>query len=206
MPQNIHIIDRSDVITHVNTAWISFARENGIPEARGEDYEGRSIWDFIEDETTSQLWRLIFDKVRTGRKVLRLHYRCDSPDRRRYMLMGIFPLPYGQIEMVNRVLREETRRPVDFLDPLVSHTWGPLAVCSWCKKLRVSPALPERPECEDWTEIEEAIARLGLLDLPGLPSLSHTICIACKNTVLMELEQESGSQVVITLTAAEGSS
>ena len=206
MPRAIHTIDSQEIITHVNSEWISFALKNGIPDADAAVFVGRSIWDFIEDESTIQIWRAILDRVRSSQKVLQIQYRCDSPDRKRYMLMEIVPLPSQQIEMANRVLKEESRTPVELLNPLTVHSWGPLVLCSWCKKLRVSPAVPERPEFEDWMEVEDALTKLNLFDLPGLPSISHSICITCKNAFLKGLEQESEEHSIIVLSQNEPSS
>jgi len=44
-------------------------------------------------------------------------------------------------------------------------------ICSWCKKILVK---------DDWSEIEEAACKLGLLEADVLPQLSHGICPPCR--------------------------
>src|SRR5450631_2450126 len=82
-------IDGHDDIISVNSAWKAFARSNGAPHL-AEQVVGRSLWEFVSDGTTRQVYRDLLVRVRGGRTVT-FSYRCDSPSLRRYMRMTMTP-------------------------------------------------------------------------------------------------------------------
>jgi hypothetical protein len=50
-----------------------------------------------------------------------------------------------------------------------------LTMCGWCDRFLVDG---------EWVEVEEAVARLGLFELPKLPSIDHGVCPDCTEMLL----------------------
>lgn len=165
----VHCIDRTDKLTFVNEAWIRFARENDADKLVSTPVTGRLLWEFIVDDETKELYRAVLGRTRNQQVEVRFPYRCDGPDRRRYMEMVMTPLTEGEVKFTSRLLREEPRDPVRLLEAETPRSADLIKMCGWCKKI----STPE------WMEVEEAIRRLGLLELSVLPKVSHGICPNC---------------------------
>jgi hypothetical protein len=75
-------------------------------------------------------------------------------------------------------LVEELPRPaVPLLDRRAERAGEQLTMCGWCARLLVDA---------EWTPLDEAVARLGLLESVP-PPLSHGICPDCAGAVQREL-------------------
>jgi hypothetical protein len=184
MTVTIHRVNRDDRLIYVDTEWIRFGRENWNPALSNEDFMGRSLWDFTVDPEMQHLWKLILKRVREKQSPVMLPYRCDSPGCRRYMKMGLIPFPDGDVEMMNRTIREESREPVALLDSGALRDGRDLTICSWCKRVRIFEG-----EAPQWVEVEEAVARLRLLDGESFPRLSHGTCHECHQRIIAELDR-----------------
>lgn len=171
----IHTVDSSGNIVAVNDAWLEFARENDAPELVREAVVGRPIWDFIEGRETRHISRLLLEKACTSGKSMTIPYRCDSPGIRRFLEMEIAPLKDGTVEFRSRFLKSESRDPVGLLDRRAERTNEFIAICSWCRRIRIDG---------QWTEVEEAVKRLDLFSSASLPQLTHGICQDCNKLVL----------------------
>ncbi|MHC1744204.1 MAG: hypothetical protein AB9873_14380 [Syntrophobacteraceae bacterium] len=188
----IHRLDPEDTISFVDAEWIAFAHANWDRTLKIDKILGRSLWDFIQDSATIDLWKLVLARVREGQFFLRIPYRCDSPDLRRFMEMGIAPYPDGSIETHNRILREEPREPDPILDAHAPRSGETLCICSLCKRVLDPKGLTE-PSTADgsrqsWVEIEELSNRSQLLDQASFPRLTHTVCPACTDHVTRSLD------------------
>jgi ActR/RegA family two-component response regulator len=164
-------IDRSGVISWVNDAWLSFARENGWAVAR-QDVIGTKLTTHIADLETRYLHSLIAERMREQHRPLRLDFRCDSPTRRRFMRMEIIYDRFAdEIEYRSWLLREEVRAPVALLDSRNANRADTrLAVCGWCNRVEADGR---------WVEVEVAVDLLGLFGDSPLPQLQHVICPMC---------------------------
>ncbi len=165
----VHRVDASEIITHVNDAWEAFARENRADHLASEHVVGTSLWRHIGDLETKELYRAILARVRSKRLVLALPYRCDAPDRRRFMELRISPTGSDEVEFASRIVREEQRNPVRLLESDAERSDEFVRMCSWCKKVKTS----------DWVEVEEAVRELGLFHRLRLPQITHAICPNC---------------------------
>lgn len=163
-------IDARDRITWVDPAWLRFARENAAGELTAEHVVGRPVLDFVSGGPVRQLYSMLFQAVR-GARAVRVPFRCDAPDRRRFMELCIEPADGGGLRLSGRLLREELRAPVALLEPERPHGAALVAICSWCKRIRTAPGR--------WEEVEDAVRRLGLFDEAALPGLTHGICGRC---------------------------
>ena len=173
------IIDNADKIVHVNNCWLAFARENEATELTADTVLDEPLWRFIDGLETSYLYKQILGKVRSGKSPMKIPFRCDSPNCRRFMEMKLSLVPVDSIEFLSTILKLEYRKPVSLLDVTTERSEELLRICSWCKKIY----LPHG----QWVEIEEAIRFLDFFADAKLPKFTHTICEACHKLVVSEL-------------------
>jgi len=178
----IYIIDARHHIDFVNDAWIDFAAENGASGLRRADVLNQSIWKFISDRDTQHIYSIIFKKLHSSRTRIKLPFRCDSPDCRRFMRMEISALDNNRIEFKTWIVKEEKRPSIRLLNPTEMRSAQLLRMCSWCKKVYMTD--------EDWKEVEEVVELLKLFDTSPLPQFTHTICPPCAELFWAELESE----------------
>lgn len=165
----VYRVDRNDILLTVNDAWDAFALENDGADLIRDNVVGKSIWSFMHDDDARHIHQLLTDKVRAGRKVAGLRFRCDSPSSRRHMEMDISLLNMGEVEYRCRFLRVEGREPVPMAgDDADAH----ITMCSWCKKVN---------DGGQWLELEEAVKALKLFEREKMPLISHGMCDACLN-------------------------
>lgn len=193
----VHRLDSEDAISFVDADWVAFAHANWDRSLKIDTILGRSLWDFIQDQPTRDLWKLVLTRVREGQFVVRIPYRCDSPDLRRYMEMGIVPYPDGFIETLNHILREEPREPDPILDANAPRSEEQLDMCSLCKRVPDSNGSTALTAAEGiqpvWVEIEALSTRSQMMQEAVFPRLSHTVCPECMERVKRALE-EGGSR------------
>ena len=162
-------IDRHDEIVEVNDAWTTFALANDAPELVHERVLQRSLWDFIADATTRQLYGDLLLRVRRGTPA-RFSFRCDSPTARRHLEMRLTPGPDDAVQFESVVLASEVRVQQPLWDRHVRRGEDLVRVCAWCKRVDLAG---------EWVEVEEAIGRLRIFERHDIPSLSHGICPDC---------------------------
>jgi hypothetical protein len=61
-----YVVDASDVLVEVNDAWSVFAIGNGAAHLAARHVLGRSLWTFVADERTCELYRSVMHRVREG--------------------------------------------------------------------------------------------------------------------------------------------
>ncbi len=164
-------INAEQRIVFLNDDWYSFAEKNKASYLTSDTVVNKPILQFITDESCRHLYQMLIKRCREKRKALRLPFRCDSPDRRRFMTMEIIPIEKGGIAFKSCVVKEESRGPVDLLDVDTDRSAEFVNICSWCKKVRV--------DGNNWREVEDAIDQMGLFGAVALPQLSHGMCPMC---------------------------
>ena len=180
----IYRLNSQDELIYVNEEWVAFAHVNDSPELLPENVLGCSLWNFISDETTRQLYREILRQVRAGRST-NFIFRCDTPEYRRHLEMTISAQDDGVVQFATRVLRKEARQRQDLLGRYVPRTDDLLRICGWCKRVDVGG--------ERWEEVEEAVRTLSLFEQNPLPCLTHGICEVCYEVVRNKLYQQRKS-------------
>lgn len=170
-------IDRNDTLTQVGDNWRAFAAANGAPQL-ADHVLGHTLWEFIRDPTTRQMYFDLLAGVRGGR-VITFAYRCDSPSQRRYMRMTMTAAPDEGVAFSSLTVTTEPRVP-----PVPDETTSPagrtlVTVCSWCKRVSVR---------DEWLEMEVAIDRSGLFTGDTFPSLTHGACPECYERIMAELD------------------
>ncbi len=165
-------IDKYYNITFVNDAWNEFAIENKGSHLLSEFVVGKNLFDFITCPATSNLYKMLLNKVRNTQKLISFSFRCDSQDKKRFMKMVINPLNNGGFEFVSIILSEES---MDIISTVFSETKKEnklLTTCSWCNKIKLD---------DKWIDIEKAIEILDLfgVNCNNIPLLSHGMCEIC---------------------------
>lgn len=192
-------LDAADRIRAVDAAWIRFGRENGPGDLDRDRVVGRSIFEFIAGGEVRHLYALLFRAARTRRAPICLPFRCDAPDRRRFMELRIEPAADDGLVLAGRLLGEEGREPIPLLLPDAPRSGELVAVCSWCKRVRTAPGV--------WEEVEDAVGTLGLFEEATLPGLTHGICEPCDGALTRQLglaSREDAEDADGTVRAEEG--
>lgn len=179
-----YLIDAHDMIIRVNDAWTEFAADNGAPELTGDQALDRPLWDFVYGRETRHLYRLMLSVARSSMKVMRLPFRCDSPELKRFMEMEMVPTEGGLVEFRCETLRTEKRSAVALLDPEADRSNEHCTICSWCKRVRLASG--------QWVEIEVAVRELDLMGTRRPPKLTHGICPEDHALVMAEIRKASG--------------
>jgi len=184
-PAIVYRLNSKDEFIYLNEAWSNFAIANNASGLLPARVLGRPLWDFITDQTTSQLYREMLDQVHTGR-FMKFNFRCDALERRRYMELAISALDDGNVQFESTTVREEQRPRQDLLDSFATRAADLLRICGWCKRVDVGKG--------KWGEIEEAVAALRLFERQALPMITHGMCEGCFKTISEEIaERRSGA-------------
>ena len=164
------MIDDEDRLVKVDSGYYRFAEENGWDGAG--DSLGRSLWDFVAGEDLERLQRMLVRRIRSEVRSVELPFRCDGPDVRREMDLNIAANASGRLVVFSARMRsEQPREPTqELLSAEVPRSKRTLTMCGWCDRFLVG---------DEWVEVEEAAARLGLFELAELPKISHGICPDC---------------------------
>lgn len=179
----LYRINSDDRIVFANKNWFDFAIENNTANLTEKMVLGRLVWSFIADPSTHAILGAVIQRVRQTGRLIRLPFRCDSPDLRRHMEVEIRSLTNDHIEFESRVLRLETREPTQIWLSGIERSKQVIVACSWCKKIQVSQ--------NSWMEVEEGVAALDLLTAPLLPRLSHGVCPECSIGIKRELDSDT---------------
>jgi hypothetical protein len=102
-------IDSHDDVRSVSDSWTVFAVSNGASHLAAH-VVGHSLWEFVSDVTTRQVYLDLLARVRGGRTVT-FSYRCDSPSLRRFMRMTMTPRAQNWVGFDSLTLRTESRVP-----------------------------------------------------------------------------------------------
>ena len=163
-------VDADGRIVEVCEHWWPFARDNQAPELHPDLVLGKPLMGYIADDTSRYLYGQLMGRTRASGGIVEVDIRCDSPDKRRFLKIRLSALSGGTILFESRTLREESRPPVALLDRSLPRSPEWICICSWCKRIRVGP---------DWLEVEQAIAKLPILQMPQPPQMTHGMCPTC---------------------------
>ncbi len=167
----VYGVDASDTIRSLGDAWLAFARENGAPELTRDAVLGRSLWEFVAGDTTRELYDLIFARVRRERQPVVVPFRCDSPERFRFMQLVVAPASGAALELRGELIREQARPYLPILDRILPRSLEALPMCSVCLRIRIHGS--------EWVEAEQAVERLALFDSARIPPLDYRVCEDC---------------------------
>jgi hypothetical protein len=182
MSKCIYIIDKLDRIISVSDNWLLFAQENQAADICHPDVIiNKSIWEFIDGIETKQFYEIILKAIRAKNKAVILPFRCDSPDKRRYLELIITPIQQENIEFASNIIHEELRDAVEMLELGIPRGDELIKMCSMCKKVELSE--------NTWVEVEAAVVSLKLFEKDKLPQISHGLCAECFKLGMSELDK-----------------
>lgn len=168
-----YTIDPDDRIEAIGGEWDEFARENGAPHLTRESVLGTVLWAHIRGADARHLHTALVEGARRRRRVV-VPFRCDAPDRRRYMeLMG--EGDGGWVHFTSRLVHEELRPPIRIV---AGDGRGAVEICTQCRRIRTSSG---------WREIERAIQHLDLYRTEEAPRMVESVCTTCREVVRLRV-------------------
>lgn len=176
----VYWLDAKDKICFVNEAYDRFAAANGGPAVASPAVLHQSIWNYITDSTTRQIYRNMLARVRAGRPI-EFRIRCDSPAHRRLLQINVSLNDKDLVVFRIGTIAEVTRPRVALLDAKRARSGELLRMCSWCNKVQLGG---------DWVEVGDAVVRLHLFEKGMLPGLTHGICEQCSASMMAALAVE----------------
>lgn len=179
-----YIIDANDRLVSVSPEWARFADQNQADNLSPDAVKGRSLWDFIADETTRELYGDVLAHVRAGAPT-DLILRCDAPERRRLIEMVVTGRADGSVEFKTVLLATTARVPQRLFDKSTPRNNRHIMVCSWCDRVNAG--------VEEWLEVEAAMERLHLTNEPELPQVESVVCPGCFAKVTEILAQSKSA-------------
>jgi len=182
----IYRIDENDTIVWVNDEYDKFSSENDATELTAESTVGRELWDFITDNETLHLYKIMVNKVREIQQDISFTLRCDGPYCKRELEMKIRPVRGKQIEFYSELKSQEDREPQNLLSMGAQRSDDILVLCGWCNRVKLSEG--------EWVEVEEATEKLQLFNELHLPKLSHGMCESCQDTYFSKANELAQKQ------------
>lgn len=142
----IYIINPDNLIIQINDAWDKFAAENqgdAIPKVA---VLGHSVLEFVSGKVTQRYWQNLLERARHSTAPLRVNYRCDAPNLKRWMQMELRLLDNGDLR-ISHVQRyaQHRKNAVFFVRALQRGKQGYIR-CSMCNRVK---------SAERWVEPEE---------------------------------------------------
>jgi hypothetical protein len=161
------LVDRSFVIRGYNTAYVAFARVNGLATVESDFGLGCQLLTSMASPAR-EYYDDAFSKVLREHEVFHHDYECSSADTLRRYRLSAYPLPEGGGLVISHHLIHESphdRPEADFGAQHVSPT-GVVVQCSHCRKVQDH----RTPNTWDW-----------IPDLVREPrdNVSHTFCRHC---------------------------
>ena len=182
MTQNciVYYVDKNNKLIDLDDNWDRFALANNAPQLVREKVIEKPLFDLISDPQSSHLYKLLIERIKHTGDPIAFEFRCDSPDKRRFMHMEMtHQKATDGICFISTLERQEPREPVKLLDTADYRSNEILIICSWCKKIKIDEQI--------WTEVEDGIKLLGLFDAEPLPKLSHGMCPSCRKSIWRKL-------------------
>jgi hypothetical protein len=185
MSDNVYryVIDHNNRIISVSDNWTDFAKENNAsPEVIPPDVLGKSLFDFIPDMETADIYRTIIEAVREKKTQIKIPINCDSPELRRSIEVGIHWQEDGSIEFISEIVKIEEREPVTVLDPTSPRSFDRfLNICSFCKKIQTG--------VDEYQETGQAMRSLNIFDKKKMPMLHQLVCPSCVDEITDRIEK-----------------
>jgi len=176
-PIYIYYIDENDLIYHINEEWKQFAIENEGSYLVDETL-GKPIWDFISEGLIKKLYKELIAAVRKTQEEINISFRCDSPEKLRFMQMNLYPIMENGIAFQNILLKEKLKEEGYTPEVLAILGEAGYPMCSKCNKIKIN---------SEWIELEEALKR-KLLENKNLKA-HYGICSECATSIKNSIEE-----------------
>ena len=127
-------VDGNDIVVGLSDNWQSFSEENGGGErCNPKNIIGTSLWRHICEWQTKQLYEVILQRVREHNHRATFSFRCDSPEKRRFLTLAVIPKDEASIAFESTIINTELREPVVLLNGGIKRSEEFLRICSMCK-------------------------------------------------------------------------
>jgi hypothetical protein len=174
-------VDRNDILVRLSDNWQSFSDENGGGEGcYPQNIIGSSLWRHVCEWQTRNLYEIILQRVREHNHRATFSFRCDSPEKRRFLTLAVIPEEEASIAFESTIINTELREPVALLNGGIKRSEEFLRICSMCKRIAISAT--------EWVEVEIAVQQLGLFQKLIMPQLTHGVCQSCFDAAMAELD------------------
>lgn len=169
-PDIFYCICANDRLIEVGGNWDGFACENGGSSVLSAKVKGQSIFRHICGESWKRLYSELFRRIRETKNPISFEYRCDAPDRVRFMRMTIKPGDSpGSLCLTSETLFQRERPIRDQDSAAIKKVFR--SRCGWCGKFLAANG--------KWMEIEDLLPLLNLERIAEPPLLSAGICPTC---------------------------
>jgi hypothetical protein len=175
-------IDAADCIEAVNESWTRFATANGGESVLPSNVVGSSLWRWISDASTRQVYKTLLKNARSGAPLVRFRFRCDAPRERRLLEMHISANRDASVDFETRLILSQPRDDVRLIAADAPRTDALISVCGWCMRVQVSPG--------QWIEVDRAVVMLELFQSERLPAITHGMCPECYDTMMAAADDE----------------
>jgi hypothetical protein len=174
-------VDGNDIVVGLSENWQTFSEENGGGEGcYPKNIIGSSLWRHVCEWETKHLYEIILEKVREHNHRATFSFRCDSPEKRRFLTLAVIPMDEASIAFESTIINTEFREPVVLLKEGINRSKEFLRICSMCKKIAISST--------EWVEVEVAVQELGLFQEVVMPQFTHGVCQSCFDAAMAELD------------------
>lgn len=167
----IYYINKEDIVAYVNEEWNTFALENEGAHLINQTL-GKPIWNFISDGLVKRLYQELFKAVRNAQRSVNVSFRCDSPEKMRFMQMELHPLENNGLAIHNKLLKEKTKKEgySPEIISLIAQKGFPM--CSRCNRILVEG---------NWHELTDAL-KSGLIVGRSLKA-HYGMCEDCSSDI-----------------------
>jgi hypothetical protein len=174
-------VDRNDIVVALSDNWQKFSEENGGGEGcYPQNIIGSSLWRHVCDWETKQLYEVILKRVREHNHRATFPFRCDSPEKRRFLTLAVIPKEEASVAFESTIVNTELREPVALLSEGMKRSDEFLKICSMCKRIALSAT--------EWVEVEIAVQKLGLFQKVVMPQFTHGVCQSCFDAAMAQLD------------------
>ena len=101
-----YTLQENDRITEVGGDWDDFAEQNEGAAVVAKNVLGRSIWDFIQGDDETAMFRSILFTCRLTGETLDLMSDCSSGDVERVMRMKVVPLYEHRVRVEHKLVED----------------------------------------------------------------------------------------------------
>ncbi len=175
-------VDGNDMVVGLSDNWQRFSDRNGGGErCYPRNIIGSSLWGHICEWETKNLYEIIMHRVREHNHRATFSFRCDSPEKRRFLTLAVIPMDEDAIAFESTIINTELREPVALLSSSIKRSKEFLRICSMCKRIAISAT--------EWVEVEIAVQKLGLFEKVVMPQFTHGVCQSCFDAAMAELDK-----------------
>ena len=163
------VIDRTLRVVSTDSSWDLRADSFGHDELTGDFLIGSCVLDHLKGEATKRFYREVYERAFSTQESCKIDYRCDAPDRKRFMRLSIEPR--------DEVLHcfHETLRVIPFTeqDRSMALLYHYVTVCSVC--------LSQMDKNGIWHDHKKRVADQPM-KAPSDNEVLWTVCPRCRES------------------------